>query len=86
MINKDSQTQKHLREVASMDDFHRPPSEHFLKLLYASLSDCKGDASTYLPHSDLFYCRAALEDKFPDRKFTIAEVEELILEIYGVKY
>ena len=86
MINKDSYHQKLLRDLSSVHDFHRPPQEHFLKLLYSSLSDARGDPSTYLPHSDIFYCRAALEAKFPDRQFTIAEVEELIYEIYGVKY
>lgn len=86
VIIKDSYTQKVLRELSTINDFHRPASERFLNAFYGSLSDFRSDLSTYLPHSDLFYCRAALEAKFPDRTFTISEVEELILEIYGVKY
>jgi len=86
VINKDSYTQKVIRELSTIDDFHRPASERFLNAFYASVAGKHKDPNTYLPHSDLFYCRAALEDKFPDRKFTIAEIEELIYEIYGVRY
>lgn len=82
MINHDSEYEKRLRDLASLPDMHRPANERFLELLYASLSDDKAPSSRILPHSDIFYCRAALEAKFPDRQFTIKEVQELIKEIY----
>lgn len=69
-----------------MDDYKRPPKERYLNAFYASLSDSCRDPSRVLPHSDLFYVRAALEAQFPDRKFTIKEIKELIVEIYGVEY
>ena len=53
---------------------------------YGSLTDASSDPSRVLPHSDLFYVRAALEAKFPGRLFTMQEIKELILEIYGVDY
>lgn len=82
-IHQDSVHEKRLRDLASVPDMHRPANERFLELLYASLSDDKAPSSRLLPHSDIFYCRAALEAKFPDRQFTIKEVEQLIDEIYG---
>jgi len=85
-FSSDSLYQQHLRALSSVQDFHRPPSERFLNAFYASVSDSKGDPSRVLPHSDLFYVRAALEARFPDRLFTMQEIRELILEIYGVEY
>jgi hypothetical protein len=44
------------------------------------------DVHIPLPHSDVFYVRAALESRFPDKKFTIEQVKQLIKEEYGVDY
>jgi hypothetical protein len=85
-LSSDSLYQQQLRTLASVQDFHRPPSERFLNAFYGSLSDSKGDTNRVLPHSDLFYVRAALEARFPDRLFTMDEIRALILEIYGVEY
>lgn len=84
--SSDSLYLQELRRLASVPDFDRPVSERFLDAFYGSVSDSKGDPSRVLPHSDLFYVRAALEARFPDRLFTIQEIRELILEIYGVEY
>lgn len=85
-VHKDSVDLEELRKLSSIPDFHRPPSERFLNAFYGSLTDATGDHSRVLPHSDLFYVRAALEAKFPGRLFTMQEIKELILEIYGVDY
>lgn len=85
-ISKDDTYQQELRTIASLPDFDRVPEDRFLDRFYASLSDDKPPTNRVLPHSDLFYCRAALEAKFPDRKFTMDEVRALIEEIYNVTY
>jgi hypothetical protein len=85
-VHKDSTYLDELRKLSSVPDFHRPPSERFLNAFYGSVTDASTDPSRVLPHSDLFYVRAALEAKFPDRLFTMQEIKELILEIYGVTY
>lgn len=84
---KDDTYQRELRELSILPDrVHRPSSERFLERFYASLSDDRPPTNRVLPHSDLFYCRAALEEQFPDRKFTIDEIKALISEVYGVDY
>jgi len=39
-----------------------------------------------IPHSDLFYIRAALEAKFPGRLFTMDEIRTLVDQEYGIQY
>ena len=85
-IQKDDAYQQQLRMLASLPDANRPPEDRFLERFYASLSDDKAPSSRVLPHSDVFYVRAALEDRFPDRKFTIDEVKRLLLEEFGLVY
>ena len=85
-IHKDTYYEKYLRMMVTVADLVRPPHERFLELFYASLSDDIAPRSRVLPHSDVFYCRAALEAKFPDRTFTIEETKELIKEVYDVSY
>jgi len=85
-IAKDDTYQQQLRTIASLPDYDRIPEDRFLERFYASLSDDKPSTNRVLPHSDLFYCRAALEDRFPDKKFTMDEVRALIEEVYGVSY
>lgn len=85
-IHSDTYYQQYLRTLVSVQDLVRPPKERFLELFYASLSDDKAPSSRVLPHSDVYYCRAALEERFPDQKFTIQETKDLIKEIYGVSY
>lgn len=83
---KDDTYQRELRELSLLPDRDRPTSERFLERFYASLSDDKPPTSRVLPHSDLFYCRAALEAQFPDRKFTIDEIKALISDVYSIDY
>lgn len=74
-----------LREYATLPDPRRPKSEHYLEYFYNKLlSGSHTVNANRLPHSDLFYVRAALEDKFPDRVFTIQEVKNLIKDELGV--
>ena len=86
LIHKDSTYEQKLRTLASLPDIDRVPEDRCLERFYASLSDDKAPSSRVLPHSDVFYCRAALESRFPDKKFTIAEVKQLLLEEYGITY
>ena len=86
LIHKDTYYQQYLRTLVSVSDLVRPPNERFLELFYASLCDSKVPSGRVLPHSSVYYCRAALEERFPDRKFTIEETKELIKEIYDVSY
>ena len=85
-ISKDDTYQQQLRTIASLPDYDRVPEDRFLERFYASLSDDKAPKNRVLPHSDLFYCRAALEARFPDKKFTMDEVRMLVEEMYGVTY
>lgn len=85
-VSKDTREEQQLRTLLEIEDYKRPPEERYLQLLYASLTDSKASSGRGVPHSSLFYCREALEAKFPDRKFTIQEVKDLILEVYGVRY
>lgn len=85
-ILKDDTYQQKLRTLASLPDADRPPEDRFLERFYASLCDDRAPSSRVLPHSDVFYVRAALEDRFPGRKFTVEEVKRLLLEEYGLIY
>lgn len=40
-------------------------------------------ATVHIPHSDVYYARAALEDAFPDLEFSTEQVEELLTDEYG---
>lgn len=87
MIEKDTYHHRRLRELSCIDDIHRPPKERFLTNFYTSFySSSVSDVNISLPHSDVFYIRAALEARFPDRKFTIEEVKKLIKEEFGIDY
>lgn len=80
LINHDSVYEQKLRQLSA---YRRTNDKCFLELLYASLSEDKGIGSTRIPHSDVFYCRAALEAKFPDKTFTIEDTVKLLEEVYG---
>ena len=87
MIEKDTYHHRRLRELSYLDDIHRPPEERFLTNFYTSFfTSSVSDVYLPLPHSDVFYVRAALESRFPDRLFTIEEVKELLKEEFGVNY
>ena len=79
LIHKDSVYEQELRRMSA---FRRTNDKCFLELLYAALSEDKGIGSTRIPHSDVFYCRAALEAQFPDKTFTIEETVKLLKEVY----
>ena len=87
MIEKDSYHHKLLRELSCIDDYKRPPKERFLRNFYTSFfTSSVSDVHIPLPHSDVFYVRAALEARFPDKIFTIEEVKKLLKEEFGVDY
>lgn len=87
MIDKDTIYLKQLRELSCIDDFKRPPKERFLTNFYNSFYNSSvSDVHIPLPHSDVFYVRAALEHRFPDKKFTIEEVKKLLQEEFGLSY
>jgi hypothetical protein len=80
LIHNDSVDEQRLRQLSA---YRRTNDKCFIELLYAAVSEDKGVGSTRIPHSDVFYCRAALEAKFPDRTFTIEETVKLLEEVYG---
>jgi len=65
---------------------NRPTSEHFLEYFYDYVANEKTPDMNMIPHSNLFYIRAALEAKFPDRQFTMDEIRTLVDQEYGIKY
>ena len=65
---------------------NRPTSEHFLEYFYDYVANEKTPDMNMIPHSDLFYIRAALEERFPDRQFTMDEIRTLVDQEYGIKY
>jgi len=75
-----------LRFLSSGTDTRRPPEDRVAERYFEAISEGNAMARTYLPHSDLVYCRAALEARFEGRTFTFKEIKELIYEVYGVKY
>lgn len=90
-VHKDTESERILRELSTSPDRRRPTTEHYLENFYVALKDTNmtptaKSKSAVVPHSDLFYARAMLEDKFPDRLFTLDEVAELIKEVYDVTY
>ena len=87
MTEKDTCYLRELRELSCIDDFSRPRNERYLTNFYTSFHNSSVmDVHIPLPHSDVFYVRAALESRFPNKKFTIEEVKQLIKEEYGVDY
>jgi hypothetical protein len=86
MNYRETEYERKLREFASLPDPSRPKSEYFMEYFYEYLVTEKTPDMNMLPHSDLFYIRAALEDKFPDRKFTMEEVRGLVDQEYKIKY
>ena len=84
-MTKDSAYEQHLRTLYTGLNLDRLPEDRIVENFYAAISAAER-TSTYLPHSDLIYCRAALEAKFPDRLFSLQEVKDLIQDVYGVKY
>jgi len=83
---KDTYYDRLLRELSSLEDFNRPQSERYLYNFYSGLSSSSNSFNRSIPHSDLFYVRAALESRFPGRLFTIEEIKQLIKEVYDVDY
>jgi hypothetical protein len=65
-------------------DRRRPESEWFLDNYMKKLLLGHAPNTQAVPHSDLFYIRAALEEKFPDRLFTIQEIKNILKEELGV--
>ena len=64
----------------------RPTSEHYLEYFYDFVANEKTPDMQMIPHSDLFYIRAALEAKFPGRLFTMDEIRTLVDQEYGIQY
>ena len=83
---RETESERKLREYSTLPDPTRPKSEHFIEYFYEYTYTGKTPDMNMLPHSDLFYIRAALEDKFPDRKFTMEEIRTLVDQEFGIKY
>jgi hypothetical protein len=57
-----------------------------LDQVYKCLETGQSLDSIHIPHSSVFYVRAALQHQFPDREFTLEEVEELMREELDYNY
>ena len=86
MSYKETEHERKIREYSSLPDPRRPKSEHFIEYFYEYLYTEKAPDMNMLPHSDLLYIRAALEDRFPDRTFTMEEVRGLVDQEFGIQY
>lgn len=85
-IYAENEYERKLREFSTLPDPRRPSTEYYLEYFYNFLALEKTPDMDVLPHSDLFYIRAALEDKFPDRLFTIEEVRGLVDQEFNIHY
>jgi len=65
-------------------DRRRPESEWYLDNYIKKLLLGHSPNVQAVPHSDMFYIRAALEAQFPDRLFTMQEIKTLLKEELGV--
>lgn len=65
-------------------DRRRPSTEWYLDNYIKTLLLGHAPNLQTIPHSDMFYIRAALEAKFPDRLFTMQEIKILLKEELGV--
>jgi len=83
---RENESERKLREFSTLPDPTRPKSEHFIEYFYEYMYTGKTPDMNMLPHSDLMYIRAALEDKFPDRKFTMEEIRTLVDQEFGIQY
>lgn len=82
----ETETERKLREYSTLPDPRRPRTEHYMEYFYEYIALEKTPDMDVLPHSDLFYIRAALEQQFPDRLFTIEEVRGLVDQEFGIQY
>lgn len=82
----ENEYERKIREYATLPDPNRPRTEHYMEYFYEYIALEKTPDMTVLPHSDLFFIRAALEEKFPGRIFTIEEVRDLVDQEFGIKY
>ena len=85
-IYTESESERSLREYSTLPDPSRPSCEYFMEYFYEYLVAGKTPDMNMLPHSDLFYIRAALEEHFPDRKFTMEEIRTLVDQEFGIQY
>ncbi len=60
--------------------FKEKKYSNYIDILYMLVRENKKIDTNYFPYSYLFYCRAALENKFK-RKFKLKEVKELIKDM-----
>lgn len=56
-----------------------------IQKLYDTISQEYNIKESDYRHSSVYYCKAALEEKFKPRKFTLDEVEKLLQEEFGWK-
>ena len=77
-IYEETETERKLREYATLPDPKRPEQERYLEIVYTQIANNKIPKLSKIPHSDLFYIRAALENQFSDRKFTMDEIRTLL--------
>jgi hypothetical protein len=53
-----------------------PSREGLIERVYSCIESGKSLDSVHIPHSDVFYVREALEDRFTGQTFTLEQVEE----------
>ena len=83
---RENEYERKMREFSTLPDPKRPSTERYIEYFYDCIAHDKTPDTSVIPHSDLFYIRAALEDKFPDRVFTIEEVRTLVDQELGIEY
>tara|TARA_R110000772_G_scaffold55389_1_gene126422 strand:+ start:340 stop:648 length:309 start_codon:yes stop_codon:yes gene_type:complete len=82
----ENEAERNLREFSTLPDPRRPSSEHFIEYFYEHLYSGKSPDMDMLPHSDLFYIREALENKFKGSVFTMEEIRKLMDQEFNIKY
>lgn len=83
----DSYYERKLRELVDQQDAHnRGKDEDYIAYFYSMVLNDRIPSISKIPHSDLFYIRAALEAKFEGRYFSIEEIKTLLEEELGVGY
>lgn len=82
----DTDYERLMREMITAEDMKRPKSERFMHYFYETVVLGAVPDMEFLPHSDLYYIRSALEAKFPGRLFTMDEIRTLLKEELGVVY
>ena len=83
---RENEYERKMREFSTLPDPNRPSTDRYIEYFYDCIAHNKTPDTSVIPHSDLFYIRAALEAKFPDRMFTIEEIRALVDQELRIEY